>query len=193
MCKGYLALYFDRIQMKQAAQDIYRQMMRGDENALKQLMALYYQELCQYSSQLTQDSVFSEDSVSKAFFDVWQKAQRREAVENIRAYLFVIVRNSAIEHLKKHTFVMDTISEKYQLIEDDDNYRQRLSNKLEQAINQFPFQQKEAFILRNYQGLSYTEIARIMDISVSMVKKHLSRGLNKLLEQREYFLKDDED
>ena len=48
------------------------------------------------------------------------------------------------------------------------------------ALSTLPDKQREVFILREYQGFSYTEIAEIIDASVSSVKISVFRAKQKI-------------
>ncbi|HVR49491.1 MAG TPA: sigma-70 family RNA polymerase sigma factor [Pseudorhodoferax sp.] len=54
--------------------------------------------------------------------------------------------------------------------------RQRI-DRLQQALDELPERQREAFLLNRIDGLSHEEVAAAMGISTRMVAKHLSRAL----------------
>ncbi len=57
--------------------------------------------------------------------------------------------------------------------------RQRLS-RLVEALAQLPPQMQRAFRLHKLEGLSHAETARVMDLSVKSVEKHISAALKAL-------------
>jgi RNA polymerase sigma factor (sigma-70 family) len=54
-----------------------------------------------------------------------------------------------------------------------------------EALRQLPVRQREAVVLRYYAGVSETELAEMMSVSVGTAKTHLRRGMTKLSEQVE--------
>ena len=56
----------------------------------------------------------------------------------------------------------------------------QLSGVLEKALQSLPLRQQQAFILRQWDGLSVSETAQAMDCSQSSVKTHSSRALTSL-------------
>lgn len=62
--------------------------------------------------------------------------------------------------------------------------RETLSQELHQALNdglsKLPFEQRAAVVLRDVQGLSYDEIARVTGVQVGTVKSRIARGRERL-------------
>jgi RNA polymerase sigma-70 factor (ECF subfamily) len=52
-----------------------------------------------------------------------------------------------------------------------------LSQQLETVLGQLPPLYRAVFVLRKRDGMSYSEIARTLDISVHTVKKYLARAV----------------
>ena len=61
-----------------------------------------------------------------------------------------------------------------QLIRDD------LASAVRRAIEHLPAEQREVVILKEYQGLTFLEIAQALEVPVSTVKTRLYRGLGQL-------------
>jgi RNA polymerase sigma-70 factor (ECF subfamily) len=55
-----------------------------------------------------------------------------------------------------------------------------LSRRVAAAIATLPEEQREAIILKEYEGRTFPEIAEILDVPVSTVKTRLYRGLDQL-------------
>jgi RNA polymerase sigma factor (sigma-70 family) len=52
-----------------------------------------------------------------------------------------------------------------------------------QAIDELPEEEREVFDLVRIQGMTQTEVAQLLDVSVATVKRRLTRGLRLLTEQ----------
>lgn len=63
----------------------------------------------------------------------------------------------------------------------------KLGDSLLQALEQLPPRQHQAFMLRQWQGLSVAETARAMSVSEGSVKTHLSRALAHLRNELEEY------
>ena len=58
-----------------------------------------------------------------------------------------------------------------------------LSRTVAAAVESLPPEQREVVVLKEYQGLTFLEIAQVLDVPISTVKTRLYRGLG-LLRQR---------
>jgi RNA polymerase sigma-70 factor (ECF subfamily) len=82
----------------------------------------------------------------------------------------------SLEELEEHGPVLAArgLGAQEQLIRDD------LASAVRRAIGQLPAEQREVVILKEYQGLTFLEIAQALDMPVSTVKTRLYRGLGQL-------------
>ncbi len=58
--------------------------------------------------------------------------------------------------------------------------REDLAGAVRRAIQTLPAEQREILILKEYQGLTFAEIAQALDVPISTVKTRLYRGLGQL-------------
>jgi len=68
----------------------------------------------------------------------------------------------------------------HELIEADD-----LSRAVAAAVDSLPPEQREVIVLKEYQGLTFLEIAQALDVPISTVKTRLYRGLGQLRQRLE--------
>lgn len=163
--------------------------MSNNENkvAFKMLFDISYKELVIYANGFLFDKAESEDIVQDAFIKLWGKMQEVEILA-LRAYLYSIVRNKCINHLKKKKIVNPcSILEIKQVIasEVEENYHDIAKRKIiyDQVINTvdtFPARMKEIFKLKFFDNYKHSEIAKELGISVNTVKSQLRRAKSKI-------------
>lgn len=131
----------------------------------------------------------AEEIVSDVFVKTWENRLSLTTIDNLKAYLFVCVKNSCISHMRK------TRKENLITLDGFDDYMvpsvecpeseyinsEKLS-EIYNAIEQLPPKCKLAFSLAKFNGLKYKEIAEIMEVSEKTVNNHLVFALKKLSE-----------
>lgn len=71
---------------------------------------------------------------------------------------------------------------------DDKLSQSRAMSALDDAVNQLPLRQQQAFLLRCWEGLSTEQTAKAMNCSQGSVKTHYSRAIHQLRENLEDFI-----
>lgn len=114
------------------------------------------------------------------------RMESHELVRKPQAYLYRIASNLVYEFkLRERTepiaFDSDALeraSESPAVVEETDaGEAVSVAQQLEAILGQLPPLYRAVFVLRKRDGMSYTEIARTLDISVHTVKKYLARAV----------------
>jgi len=125
----------------------------------------------------------AEDVVQEAYLRAFQYARGFRGGD-ARAWLLTIVRNTSYRWLRKtrayepavlfdeeiHTGGVETSNPEQLLLQNADG---RL---VEQAMNDLPVRFREILVLREFEGLSYREIAAVMHVPIGTVMSTLSRA-----------------
>jgi len=110
---------------------------------------------------------------------------------NARAWLLRIVRNTAYSFLEKKRpgDLAEEFDETIHVGEPAERDAETAllqvaeSRKLQEALEGLPVTFREAIILRELEGLSYKEIAEVMDVPIGTVMSSLARGRAQLRER----------
>ena len=154
------------------------------------LFDIYYMRLCLYAVQLTDSFELAEDTVQDFFADLWEKKYYKGIRQNLRQYLYLSVRNSALSALQKNRMVsMEEIANREFLPPEDlaeeeemEERRKRLAREMQKLSRQ----EQEAIKTVIMESKRYKEAAEELHISINTLKTYLSRGLKHL--RREYKL-----
>jgi RNA polymerase sigma-70 factor, ECF subfamily len=135
--------------------------------------------------------------VQEAFLRLWRTAAAYEARGQLRAYLLRIVCNLCADFQRK----TPPTSSWNGRIETPDNqpttdemlHHRLLAEAVRNAVACLPESQRAVFILSEYEGLSYREIAEILGVPIGTVgsRKHLATEA--LRERLRPYLRDDEE
>ena len=168
--------------------------MFKDKDEFKNVFNDNYNALCNYAFSYLNNHQLSEDAVQEVFVHIWQNRSKLNEDIDIIPYLFTSVKNKALEIIRKHDSEINKIqalSDHRKSIENDHNqteFRKYIMlEKLNNSIRQLPDKCRDIFVLSKVNGLTYSEIADLRNISKKTVENHISNALkflrNKLREQ----------
>jgi len=188
--------------MEEIGLDIIKNCQNGSAEAFATVVERYEKPIFSFLYKLTYRSVNREeieDLVQEVFLKAYYSIRTFDAARRVKfsTWLYTIARNHFISFWRKQSgdvrVVEDDISELHSVADPksrvprDEVLDKELSEKVAEAIAQLPEKQKSALLLQYYEGLSYEEIAEIMNCSVGTVKSRLARAREKLYQSlREY-------
>jgi RNA polymerase sigma-70 factor (ECF subfamily) len=171
-------------------QDLLVYIGNGDIAAYEELYYAFYPRLYSFALSLIQSKQQAEEIVSDVFIKVWQSRKRLPEVDNINVYLYTSVRNRTKDYLNKDRrynvvrFSKDDWEEILIELKNPSDYciSTDLMKKINAAINQLPPQCKVIFKLIKEDGLSYKQVAEIMELSPLTVRNQLAIAVRKMAE-----------
>jgi RNA polymerase sigma factor (sigma-70 family) len=130
-----------------------------------------------------------DDVVQESYLRVW-KRQATRPIASIRAFLFAVARNLALDTLRRERIsplLTVTESSTLSVIEDGPGCDELVSTRQEyalalEAIDLLPARCREVVILRKIKGLSPSETAEKLGISEETVHVQARRGLRRIQE-----------
>lgn len=157
----------------------------GDKQTYRLLFENYYKVLILYATSLTKNEPKAEDLVQNVFINLWTKRDTLEIRSSINSYLYKSVYNLFINDYRKelrNDNVLDKIHYEVlqQTIEEEENSIKSKLDWVNKEIDSLPPKSKEIFVMNKRRGLSYKEIASILDISENTVDSHISRALKQI-------------
>ena len=158
---------------------------KGDKQTYRLLFENFYKVLVLYAMSLTKNEPKAEDLVQNAFINLWIKRDTLEIRSSIKSYLYKSVHNLFINEYRKalrNDDVLDKIQYDVlqQSIEEEEYALKRKLEWVNKEIDLLPPKSKEIFIMNKKRGLTYKEIAKILNISENTVESHISRALNRI-------------
>lgn len=130
-----------------------------------------------FALRITEDTALADDVVQGVFVDVWERILTGFKPKSLKAYLYMAVRNRALDVVKEQSSKTDELPEE---VTDDEINRSERDAALWRAIGSLPQRQREALLLCKRDGLSYADAATEMGISPRTVENLLASALRKL-------------
>ncbi len=166
--------------------ELLQQIAEGDEHAFRVIYDLYRPSIYSYTLRLTETEQLADDVVQDVFMKVWLYRSRLPAVENFRAWVKTIARNTVLDAFKSQARQKTGKSELIDFVpltaENADVWLLDKENAewLHDALNQLTPSQKRVYLMSRQQGMKLPEIAEELDISINTAKKHLVNSLQGL-------------
>lgn len=163
-----------------------RKMKQGEETAFDLFVQKYYKEILTYCGYHCMDKAYAEDITQETFVRFFTNLSKYRYKGKTKNYLYTIAGNLCKDYFKKIKETPVKESELSSKIESATHPMEDVLNKLtvECALKQLPDELREIVILHYFQELKLTEIADILQISLSLVKyrlKQAKKQLEKLL------------
>ena len=180
--------------------ELIQKLREGDELAFKSLVATYQDMVYNTALGIVQNAEDAEDVAQEVFIQVYRSIDQFKGDARLSTWIYRITTTKALDHIrsrkrkKRFAFITSLFGPNDELVHEPIDFqhpgvaldRKEQAALLFRMINQLPDNQKVAFTLHKTEGLSYQEIAEVMELSVSAVESLLFRArqnLRKLLEK----------
>ncbi|KEO75597.1 RNA polymerase sigma factor [Anditalea andensis] len=164
--------------------DLFYLVSKNDEKALKELILRYERLLMRIAVFYLKEVTDAEEVVGDLFFNIWQKRKNLKIDGNIKNYLSISIKNNCFSLLQKHkkrkiiSYGHDYEGVYPDNIKSDDHIiMEELHTSLTSFLETLPEQRSLIFSLAKFEGLSFEEIADLLNISPKTVANQVSLAL----------------
>ena len=138
-------------------------------------------KLFRLALRITLDRAEAEDVVQDTMIRVWNKRDEWKQFESIEAYCLIVAKNLAIDRSqKKEAQNVELTSDMAEEVDLFGPYEQLVIHRL---INELPEKQRLIMQLRDIEGESYKDIAKVLHLTEEQVKVNLFRARQKVKQQ----------
>ena len=163
------------------------QAQNGDRNAFGELVRRHYQGVVLVVYRMCGDTGLAEDAAQEAFMRAWVNLPSYQPQARLRNWLYRIAVNAALDVLRSKP--EETLEDEQARMVTDQAAgpetalieKERVA-LLQQAMTSLPEAARSVLVLREYGGLSYQEIAGVLDVPVGTVMSRLNYARNRLRE-----------
>lgn len=171
-----------------------------DEVACAELVGEHQRMVVQLAVNLLNDRDEALDVSQEVFLRVFRTIHRFRGQSSLRTWIYRIAVNQARNRhrfwrrrrradqvsLEDHVSLHGELVSTRQATPERELVQKELGDRLQRALNNLPFDQRTAIVLREVDGLSYDEIAFSLGVAIGTVKSRLTRARQALrLELRE--------
>jgi len=137
--------------------------------------------LRRYARALTGDRTSADDLVQDTLERAWEKLHLWRRGSDMRAWMFSIMHNTFINHIRKNRLVTVSMDDEALEIPTRATHEDFLQMRdLASAIGKLPYEYREVILLIGLEQMSYEEVAQVLGIPLGTVMSRLSRGRERL-------------
>jgi RNA polymerase sigma-70 factor (ECF subfamily) len=181
--------------------ELARRCARGDEEAWRSFVGRFQKKVWNVAFQFTGRADEAEELTQEIFLHLLSALRTFDASGSLPAWLQRVARNYSIDHYRKRRRERSLVvageeseelvavardpaasSDPHRALEEKD-----LAGWLRGVIDRLPSELGQAVILRDLQGMTYEEMAEMLQIPLGTVKSRINRGrleLARLLKRR---------
>ena len=163
------------------------QAQNGDRNAFGELVRRHYQGVVLVVTRMCGDAGLAEDAAQEAFMRAWVNLPSYQPKSCLRNWVYRIAINAALDVLRRKP--EETLEDEEALRVPDQAagpetvlIEKERAALLQQAVKSLPEAARSVLVLREYGGLSYQEIAGVLDVPVGTVMSRLNYARNRMRE-----------
>ncbi len=191
----------------QDEKDLVSRLKQGQEAAYRILIRSYQGQLFSIAYGITMDREDSLDIVQEVFLKVHQNIKNFRGDSGLSTWLHRITVNQSLNLQRKwkrrlkwrhQPLEKDEGGDYPELGDNQENpetlyHKGELEKALQEGLNELPETSRTVFVLREIEGLSYDEIAEVLNINKGTVKSRLFLARQKLKERLSEYLNETEE
>jgi len=168
--------------------DLQQRIRAGDESAFDAVFRAHYQRLVRMAESIVGERASAEEIAQEVMLELWRRRKSLQVEQSFGAYLIRATRNRALNHVRHQRIVARELAAATVEVPespgtDADTLGVELEQVVRKAIAALPERCREVFELSRVQGLTYVEIAAVLEISVKTVEKRMGQALSELRER----------
>jgi len=184
--------------------ELIKKIIKGEKEYFREIVNKYKSVVYNHSRNFLRNAQEAEDATQEIFINIFNNLKKFRGDSKLSTWIYRITVNTCKNKLKQIKRLNANIADK--IINEDDDESKKMIEDIRENENKDPDniftqenlrtviykkmkelteEQRTVIILRDINGLSYEEIAKVMKISVSAVKSKLFRARENLREKLE--------
>ena len=172
--------------------ELVRRLLSGDEQAFNKLAVRYQTRIYWHARRMVGSHDDADEIVQEVLMVIYKKLNTFNFQSSVYTWIYKITSTRCLNLINKNKVkrIISFNSDKYSESSFSDdvilNFEQKEKfNKMENYLQKLPSKQREVFILRNYDDLSYQEISEITGKSIGALKANYFHAFKKIKDHME--------
>jgi len=175
-----------RSESQAADGEIVRAVLAGDRERYAQLVERYRDRYARYATRMLGSVDAAEDAVQDAFVRAYDQLAQCKEPDKFVGWFFLILRNRCFaERRRNRSSASLEAANDVAAVDRADGGAETAEQRraLQRALLELTADQREVFVLKHVEGLSYGEIAERLSTSIASLKMRMHRAYDKLRER----------
>jgi len=168
--------------------DLIKSFIEGNESAFNRLAIKYQDKIYWHARRMTGNHLDADEILQEVLIVLYNKLKLFEFKSSLYTWIYTITNTRCLNIIKKNNLrkilglgEIINVKDESQNLEIDLERKQKLES-IEKALQKLPVKQREVFVMRNYNEMSYEEISQITGKTVGALKANHFHALNKIKE-----------
>ncbi len=168
--------------------ELIKSFLDGDESSFNRLVKKYQEKIYWQARRMSGNHIDADEIVQEVLLVMYNKLNTFKFESSLYSWIYRITATRSLNYIKKRDlkkiFSLDALINKK---DDKKSFETNIEeeeqlNLIKKKLQMIPPKQREVFIMRSFDDLSYDEIAEITGKSVGALKANYFHALNKLKE-----------
>lgn len=179
------------VMVQDADFDLIKQFLEGSEPAFNEIVRKYQKRIYWHARQMLGNHLDADEVTQEVLIVMYKKLRSFNFQSNLFTWIYRIVTTRSLNQIRKRKiknfFSIDDDNPEVDLksnvdIVGDLVNREKL-DKVNKVLEKLPVKQRQIFVMRNFEQLSYEEISQITGKSVGGLKANYFHAIKKVLEK----------
>lgn len=166
-----------------------QQVAEGDVKAFRQIFDALFTNLSKFSFSFVQSKEASVEIVDELFVHIWTHRNKITQINDLKVYLYTATKNASLNYISKKAKQIE--AEPYENLQvqiaDGASPEQlmitkEMFQKIKQAVDTLPPRCKLIFKLVREDGLRYSEVAEILNLSIKTIDAQMVIAVSRIRE-----------
>ena len=163
----------------------------GDKKVFRLMFDTYYHPLLRFAFRYVKAEAIAEELVQNIFLWIWENRHEWNVNGKLKTYLFRAIKYKAMDYGRqertRRQYIDQFSEEEEREFKTDLDVQEQKESKfiqvVQETIEELPERPRMIYKLSRLEGLTYSEIAEVLEISPKTVEAHMSRALSFLRER----------
>jgi len=169
--------------------DLIKRFLSGEEVAFNLIVKKYQKKIYWHARQMMGNHLDADEVTQEVLIVIFNKLKNFNFNSSLYTWIYKIVTTRSLNQIRKKQIKRffsiddndgDELQDKHDIVEELDS-KEKLE-KVKKVLQKIPPKQRQIFIMRNFEDLSYEEISEITGKSVGGLKANYFHALKKVLE-----------